>query len=453
MRFRALSGWRWLGENGFTLFFMAPLILGGAALIFQPYVEAAGRVLREGADEWITGHAAAAVAALAAGLLVARFSGTVRDVYALNPADHYLDALPVSVWARLHVVLATRVLKAIPIAAALLFALYLAGPPEARLAEVARSWGPALAVGAVAFGLVETTLALVLVRIGMVGAVRLALAGAIAIATAAFLVDALGRAAAGLAVVAYPIAAFGFARWRIEDRERAREALARARRTGPRFERLADRLFGPQTGAQIMRDLRLVRRGFSTIVYLAVGAALLFPGLAAWAAGRYALEPAERSLAIESATVLSAFALASVTHALVSYERPRLWIDLTSGVEPSQFPRAKRWVGRLLGTPAMVLGCVAALAAGVPIGPLEVGKLAWLAWATSTLTAVLCYEVAERPAAGVVFAFIAAAGIALLFVFFAPFWPLWFVGYYYLSTNLFERAGEKAASRNFAAGT
>ena len=96
-RHRALVGWRWVGENAFTLFVMGPLILGGAGLIFQTYIEAAGRALREGADEWISLHAGAIAAAVVVVLLIARLSGTIRDAYALNAADFYLDALPVSV--------------------------------------------------------------------------------------------------------------------------------------------------------------------------------------------------------------------------------------------------------------------------------------------------------------------------------------------------------------------
>ena len=299
-------------------------------------------------------------------------------------------------------------------------------------------------------GVLETAVALVLVRIGVMGAVRLALFGVIAIAAAATLADALGWAAAAVVALAYPIAAFAFARWRIEDRERAREALARARRTGARFERLADRIFGPQTGAQILRDLRLVRRGFSTTAYLAASVALLLPAVTIWVAARYPLDPEGLTRLVESATVLSAFALASITHALVHYERPRLWIDVTAGVAPAEFPRAKRWLGRILGAPAILLGCAAAAGVGLPLGVEGAGKLAWLAWATSTIASVLCYEVAERPAAGVVLAFIAAVAIALLFVFYPSVWPFWFAGYYYASTNLFERAQEKVASRSFA---
>jgi hypothetical protein len=452
MRHRALAGRRWVGENAFTLFFMGPLILGGAALIFQPYVEAAGRALRAGADGWTARNAVAVAAAFVVVLAVARLSGTMRDVYALNPADHYLDALPVPMRTRLHVVLATRVLKALPVAGAVLLAAYVAGPPGAGLADTARDHGPALLAGSVGLGLVETALALVFVRAGLVGAVRLALAGALAAGAAAALAVAIGWPAVALAAAAYPVAAIGFSRWRMEDRERAREALARARRTGPQFERLADRFFGPQAGAQVMRDLRLVRRGFSTVVYTAAAAALLFPAAAVWAAHRYALAVEDLWAIIESATVLSAFALAAVTHALVHYERPRLWIDLTSGAQPTEFPRAKRLVGRLLGTPAAALGCVAAVGAGLPLDALEVVKLVWLAWATSTLTSVLCYEVAERPAVGVVFASVVAGAIAFLFVFFGPFWLLWFAGYYYLSTTLFGRAVQKVMSRSFVSG-
>jgi hypothetical protein len=442
---RARIGGRWIWENAFTLFVMGPLILGGAGLIFQPTIEAAARVLREGADGFAVRNEAAAAGALFALLLVARFSGTVRDVYALDGADHYLDGLPVPRLTRFHVALVVRILKAAPLAAAALFVQVISRPPGASIASTAGGGLLPLVASAVALGVVETAVAIVLVRLRVLGAVRLVVFAVLAVVSAALLADWLGRGAIFVAFAAYPIAAFGYVRWRTEDRERAREALARARRTPVRFERIADRMLGPCAGAQLLRDLRLVRRGFSTTAYIAAAAAILIPGLAVWAANQYGFTTEWLARVVESATILSSFALATITHALVHYERPRVWIDLTSGAEPSELPRAKRWTGRILAVPAAGLGWAAALAAGLPLDPMEIFKLAFLVWATATLTSVLCYEVAERPAAGLVLSFLPAVGISLMFVFYPSFSGIWFAMYYYVSTNLFERARHKVA--------
>jgi hypothetical protein len=446
LRLRTVLARRWIRENGFTLFVMAPLVLGGAGVIFAPYLEAAGRALRSGAAGWASDHAGAVVGSLAVALAVARLSSAIRDAYALDGDDFYLDALPTNALARLHDVLVVRAAKALPVALGALFAIYLAAPKTASLASVALATAPALLAGAVALAVLETGAAFALVRLRTVTAPRLAAVGALAIATA-IAADRVTVWLAGAAVaVGYAVAVYGFLRWRIEDRDAAREALARARRTGARFERFADRLLGPRVGAQVTRDLRLVRRGFSTVPYVAAAAALLFPALAVWAGDRFDLPPEPRAHAVECATVLAAFALAAVTHALVVYERARVWIDLTAGVARDDFPRAKLWLGRALALPAFGLGCAAAAASGVRLGPAEVVKLAWLTWSTATLASVLCYELKERPAAGVVLAFLPAVGISLLVVFYGPGDVVFYfalIGYVYAMFQLTPRAGLK----------
>ncbi len=446
LRLRRTLALRWVKENGFTLFFMAPLVLGGAGAIFAPYLEDAGNAMRAGTAGWASEHPEAIAGVVAIAVLIARLSSAIRDTYAIDGDDFYLDALPVEAVARLHDVLVVRVAKALPVALGAFFAIYLASPKTATIMSVAATTAPGLVAGAVALGIAEPGIALALVRARMTTAARLAVVALFAIT----LVVAADRAAPWAAVaavgIAYAVALYGFSRWRVEDRDAAREALARARRTGPRFERFADRVLGARVGAQVIRDLRLVRRGFSTTPYVAAAAALAFPALAVWASDRFGLSPVATTRAIESATVLSAFALASITHALVVYERERVWIDLTSGVPSEDFARAKLWLGRVLAAPALGLGCIAAVAANVPLGGFEIAKLVWITWSTATLAAVLCYELKERPAAGVVLAFLPAAGLSLLIVVYTPSDILWYLAlftYAYAMFHLTPRAGQK----------
>ena len=79
---RARLAVRWVRENGFTLFVMMPLVMGGAGAIFQPYLEAAGRA---GAVAWDARYAGPAVVAL----LVARLSSAIRDAYAIEATQNY----------------------------------------------------------------------------------------------------------------------------------------------------------------------------------------------------------------------------------------------------------------------------------------------------------------------------------------------------------------------------
>jgi hypothetical protein len=179
-------------------------------------------------------------------------------------------------------------------------------------------------------------------------------------------------------------------------------------------------------------------------VYVAAGAAVVLPALAAWYVARNALGDVEGFMWVEAATVLAAFALASITHALAQYERPRVWLDVTSGVEASEFPRAKRWTARILAAPAAASGALAAAWAGLPVDVWEVGKMLWLAWVVGSLAGAMCYEAEGRAAVGVVFAFVAAVGVAIVFVVYPVYWPIYFIIYYYLSFNIFGRAASLA---------
>lgn len=440
---RATVASRWARENAFTLVVMGPLVLGGAALIFQPYLEDAGRALRSGVAPWATEHAGALAGAFVVILLVARMSSAIRDAFAVDGDDAYLDALPIGPMARLHDVLAVRAFKALPVAAGVFVAFYMAAPAGVTIGSLAARAALPLLVGAAGLAVLETGAAVAVVRLRLVTVWRLAACGALACAIA---VAAEGHAAslAVLAVAAaYGVAAFGFVRWRVADRDTAREALARARRTGVAVERFADRTLGARVGAQVVRDLRLVRRGFSTAPMLAAAVTIVLFALAIWASKRFELDDEQRFQLVEGAVVLSAFALAAITHSLVTYERTRIWLDMTSGVTGEDFPRAKLWLGRTLAAPVFVLGCASAAAAGVAIGPLDLVKLGWLTWATATLTAVLCYEIKERPVAGLVLAFLPAVGLSALLIFY-PFghfmWYLTLFGYVYASFNLLDRA-------------
>jgi hypothetical protein len=419
-------------------------------VIFQPYVEPISALFSAFATAVNRNTLEESAACGFFALLIARFAGTVRDVFAVRPDDAYIDGLPIEPVARLHDILLIRLARTSPVLAGIVFAVAVAGSASGSAVEMAVRSIPYVALGAVVLAVVETATALVMVRCNVARPAVLVLGGVAAGAAAVLLSDHLALIATGAALVSYGVARHGFRRWRTEHRDRAREALARARRSRAGFEQLVDRLLGSRTGAQVVRDLRLVRRGFSTAPYIAAGVSAVIPALAVWICRRYELGDVASARAIETATVLSTFALAGVTHAIVNYERPRIWIDLTGGVEPDEFPKAKIWLGRVLAMPALLFGAAAARAAGVPLSPGEFVELAWLVWATSSLTAVFCYEMPDHGAAGLVLAFIAAVGDALLVVFYTTADIMWYFGpflYVYVMSNILPRAGLKAASR------
>lgn len=446
LRLRLSMGSRWLRAEGFTIFVMAPLVVGGASLIFEPFIADAARGVRLGSLPWVAEHAAAIIGVASVALVIARLSGTIRDAFAIREADFALDSLPIATMALAHDALLRRVVKSIPVTAAIVIGAALAAPEGGgRLASARGVVVPALVYGA-ALGIVETGAAMLLVHARLVRPVPLAVVALLAGAVAVALDSALVFIAPIAVVAAYGTTLVAFGRWRVADRDAARYALARARRSSASLERIADRAFGPRVGAQVVRDVRLVRRGFSSAVYASVGLAVVVPGASAWLTERFALGASGRFRAAGAATVAAAFALAAITHALVAYERPRVWIDLVSGVSRQEFPRARTWTARLLAAPAFVVGLVAAIASGVPVGFTTVATLAWVTWATASLTGVLCYELKERPAAGLVLAAVLAGGVSLLIVVNEPFELMWYFGlfaYVYAMFHLEARAGDK----------
>lgn len=446
LRLRLAMGSRWLRAEGFTIFVMAPLVVGGASLIFEPFIADAARGVRLGSLPWVGEHAAAIIGVATVALVIARLSGTIRDAFAIREADFALDSLPIATVALAHDALLRRVVKALPVAAAIIIGSALAAPEGGgRLASARDVAAPAL-VYAAALGVFETGAAMLIVHARLVRPVRLAVVALLASAVAVWLDSVFAYLAPAAVVTAYGATLVAFSRWRVADRDAARYALVRARRSSASLERIADRAFGPRVGAQVVRDVRLVVRGFSSAVYASVGLAVVVPGVSAWLAERFALGAPGRFRAAGAATVVAAFALAAITHALVAYERPRIWIDLVSGVSRQEFPRARTWTARLLAAPAFAVGLLAAIASGVPVGFTTVATLAWVTWTTASLTGVLCYELKERPAAGLVLAAVLAGGVSLLIVVNEPFELMWYFGlfaYVYAMFHLEARAGDK----------
>ena len=257
-------GSRWLRAEGFTIFVMAPLVVGGASLIFEPFIADAARGVRLGSLPWIGQHAAALIGVATVALVIARLSGTIRDAFAIREADFALDSLPIATMALAHDALLRRVAKALPVTAAIVIGAALAAPEEGgRIASARGVVVPALVYGA-ALGIVETGAALLLVHARLVRPVRLAAVALTAGAAAVALDSVLVFVAPVAVVAAYVATLVAFGRWRVADRDAARYALARARRSSASLERMADRAFGPRVGAQVVRDVRLVRRGFSS---------------------------------------------------------------------------------------------------------------------------------------------------------------------------------------------
>jgi hypothetical protein len=433
VRFRA--GARWLRDNAFILMVPGPLVLGGAAVILQPTLEAA-----LAASAGATAFAPLAAAWLFLAILIARLSSTVRDVFGLTPSGQFLETLPVAALVRLVDVLVVRLAKTVALGVALVAVLSVA---RHELSNVNLIAGLCAALASI-----EIALALLLVRWGGLRSYELIAIGCLL----AVVLGELGSYLVTIVSVATPLgaafSAWAFARWRTDYRERARMALARAHRSPLLIDRAARRLLGAGAGALFVRDLRLVLRGFSAAPYLGLGCALALPALALWLTRD--LDSTERRLAVEAAGVLSAYSLAAVTHPLMAYCSSRTWLEAVGTLEAQDYARSLRLLGCTLAAPSIAITLAAMMATGVDFQLATIARVLLLSYVTASTTALLSFEGEGRPLVSLVLGFLAACGVSLVFVVSPAGSPVWLVAVaaaVYGSSQLFERAGERAVRR------
>ena len=462
---------RTLWENGFTLFILGPLIVGGFWFILEPTLARAAGWTQAAAAGMGPAELLAAGLALTVLLTAAGLPSALREVFAIRTPDSTLDALPVDPKLRFGLIALTQTARNLPGFAATWVGIALLAEAADGSTPDAAQW---LAVMA-AVALLQILGGLILLRWGLfrtgrllgLAAVLLALAwfvrdwpaavwasGPLAI-PAGFFAGQLGAALhGGGASSAVPVAALALAllfaggwaygRWREEDRERAEAALAQRRRLLSGLERRLTKPMGREVAALLARDLRLTLRGFvpATAVAIAMAALCLTGGFV----GGMRVGEAWKAPAAQLGAALACLSLSALAPLMLARQLPMHWLELSSGAAPSALWKAKSRLALIVSSPALVI----ALALG-PALQLEgwlyfafAARVA-LGWITmATIIGLLSFEIAPSPALGLLLGGLFAVGVCGFYAI-PDYWPLGVFLYAYVMNALKERANQTAA--------
>ena len=431
---------RWAREHLYAIMILSPLVAGMA------YATAArvASYAPEGFEPSPRAGLALATLVVVAvvGLSLSRASA---ELYHLRRPESVHDALPVAVETHLHAALLTRAARTAVVGLVALVGRRVAGGGEALGPEVLAPL--ALFVSVVA--LAEVFAALGWIRWGhgrgaaqaagcvTVLAPTLVLAGALLVwVVRPSLIAEGARVWLLVACVAWCVGLYALTRvlhgrWRARDIEYAKRLGTAAGRRWLMKAGLLERLGGRAVAAQLGRDLRLTRRGFSSAVYVSWTLAALWLVLFAVAAATGLLpagavlppgsgEPGflESTLLVsvvasKAACVLASVSLAGLVPVLVAHQLPHFWLERAVGARGADAWRAKLLYARAVTLPAALAAWAAGTLCGAAPASYVVPMLAecvWLWWIVSTLAGSLAFEMPEQP--GLALVLMACAGLA-----------------------------------------
>ncbi len=441
---------RWARQHLYALLILSPLVLGMTYL-------GVGRMAREHAELEPSPLACVVLAAGALTCLVALSMSRASDeLYHPRGAESFFDTLPVKVDTHLLAALSQRLART---AAVALVALVARGTFGVQTSSVWLLW-PSLVLFVVLTALCEMLSALAWIHWSHVRSRAQAslcvclLAPCVAVCAWLMLIVVAPQKVASprwhvpllacgalMSATLLMFVVLLHRRWRASDIEYAKRlGMGGGRKLtgvgGRVSSSLSSRLFGksPATAAQVARDLRLTRRGFSSAVYTCTGlAALLFILLLAalttsWLPPDVARAGFEATwfvpiVAVKFAAALVVVTLAALMPVLVAHERPHLWLERATGAGGAELWRAKLWYARLVSLPAPLVAWAAAMLTGASPAFYELpllGELLWLWWMVSTVMGALAFEAPDQP--GLAIVLMSCAGAAAGFVV-ALFWP------------------------------
>lgn len=421
LRYRLLLFLRLLREHFFTLFVLAPTILGGVFYTLHP----AGAVLAETvlrAGRPFPEQLVLTLLGLAAWTAVF-WPSTVREIAPARSAAACLDALPVPASARFHVAFAVCFLRN-TILAALLLAVWspehLRGPAPYAFAVLAAGLQLALVALCLAYG----KAAAAVLGFGLIAAAAAAWS-----AFPGILAAALGWAASRLLACSRPMTSAAGAGQAAPPRRRAGFALPR------------------RLGAirpQLLRDLLLTRRFFSPAVFFAAAGALAALG-SAWTL-RAAAGPRWSAAIVLAGCALAALALSSLAPLLFRFQIPRFWLERSSPAPTDSIWKTKLCYASLVSLPLLPVA-LAALAA-LPGGNFAVSaaQAPIVIFTMSSAAALLMFEAADRPALGLTLAALLGFGFAGSYVLFWEYLP-WIAALHIYALHAFANRARHTAAR------
>lgn len=473
LRLRAVTARRWLGAHAFALFVLAPMVVGALLWVFDRYVPLVRAGLR---DALFAGASPAAGSLLLAMLLTApTWSALRRDIFPYRSPATLLDTLPIPEGSRFLLVWGSGLLRNLLLVVGLCAALALLARGTVS-PGVPFVWGGRLVLAFLPLTALQILLILALVRLRhrytaplLAAVVVLVVWAARSVAPAAALVllpwwptadqlDKVLRQALGAPVHAAPgpvtallagLALTAVAGWLFVHQRRRH--LATAAPSTARRRTWAAALLGRvrrPAMVQLVRDLLLLARRFSPVVYVAAALALVAEAAVLLAVPRLDLDAFLRGRLALTGCTLAVLCAAALAPLLLRHQLPRLWLERTSGLEVRQLWRAKVWLARCLALPLVLAGGLVALALGTPLSVAGLGRflleLMAAAWIVASVVGLATFEVAEHPLIGLTWSAMIGLSLAGLLIFYPIYWPFWLTGYALLASVLADRATARA---------
>ena len=410
---------RWAGQHIYAWAILTPLVLGITYL-------SVSRVASNLSTAQLSFPVTFAVATGFATLLVAlNLSGASAELFHIRRPEFYFEVLPVDTDTHLNAALASRLLRTTVVGLVVLsLKLVLQEPitwhtllplflfiPLTALAEIFAAlnwihWGHTREVRYAVLALLA--LALIIVNAGWLLA-----AG---VQSALLRYEVLLPLSVAAVTLLYLTTRRLHARWRSFDIEFARRLQSSQ---GIRLTGASSlwRRVPPAVASQLLRDLQLTMRGFSSAVYVVacVNAAVVV-GLFAllttggWPPitddyGWFDVMRAEHVSVVKIACALLTTAFATLVPVLIAYESPFLWLERAAGTSGLDMYQAKLTYARLTSLPAPLLAfLVGALSGAVPayyLLPL-LAECLLLWWAIASLTGALAFEMPTRPGLSII---------------------------------------------------
>ncbi len=454
---------RWFKEHIYTAVILTPIVL---SITYASLSGLTAEIAKWQPSAWLTILVAATFALC---LIVMSLSRASAELYHIRRPESAFDAFPLSVQTHLHNALLNRltrtaitalllaVLVWLVIGAALLNPIrLLAVVPLIVVLAVSQlfaalnwiHWNHRREARAGLLAVLALALAATFGGLLLVPFVRphLLPVGLIGVALPASLVWSLAL---------YLLLARWHARWRVSDLEYARR-LQPPGRWSVVNARLFHRRLGAIVAAQVVRDLRLTLRAFSSAVYI-VATLCLLALLVLFILLRENLlpPPIEISgwfdmtwlpvvMATKAACVIVTCLLVALLPVLLAYELPLYWLERAVGTTGLDIWNAKLWYARLVSLPAPFLVFLVSLLSGQAPAVYLLAMLAeclWLWWMTSSLAAALIFEMPTR--AGLSIILIVTLGLASGMVA-AMLWPFGLIFYVYAMESLTKRGRARA---------
>lgn len=450
---------RWARQHLYYLLILAPLVTGFALVTVD---QAASQLpsFRPGQKTFFTAIVLASLALFAAGL-----SRAAAEIYHNRRPESVLESFPVTTSTHLWLALVIRFTRAVAIMVIVLAARWRWTGDRPGVWVVVGSLCLAfiIAVTEIICGLTWIHWNHLAHRASAVGTAFCALVSAgmagdligklfLPYEFAAYRMPLFSGIELAWGLVLLFIAIWLHRRWRARDIEFAlRLGHRMTGRPGPALGFL-DR-FGPSVSALVRRDLALVRRVFSSAVYVSatvVGLIVLLLAILLWSGalpdygnpygwlGGTWLVPV---LAVKAACVIACLAVIAVVPVLVSQQLPHLWLERTAGVRGHDVFLAKLYLARCITFPIPILLWLVGVATGtIPVFYILtlLMECVWLWWILTTIVGSLAYEIPDRPGLALLLMMLVGTGIGL---FVAWLWPVGVVAYVFGSIRQLRERG------------